>query len=75
MSYMQRCFFAVQCTADICVSTFTKLQTQRSIRDSRVLVIAFILIFFYRIYLLGIKSEHLLQGKDIKINIPISFQL
>jgi len=52
MSYVQRCFFAVQCTADICVRTFTKLQTLHSKWDSRVLVIAFILMFFI-IYFTG----------------------
>jgi len=50
MSYVQRCFVAVQCTAYICARTFTKLQTLHSIWDSRVLVIAFILIFFYHIF-------------------------
>jgi len=52
MSYVQRCFSAVQCDADICARTFTKLQTLHSIWDSKVLVIAFILIFFI-VYFIG----------------------
>jgi len=52
MSYVERCFFAVQCTADICARTLTKLKTLHSLWDSRVLGIAFISIFFI-IYFTG----------------------